>query len=157
MGNLVVVGISDMKIVSGDDILITYALGSCVGTCIYDSVAGIMGLSHVLLPEKSLCPGDTNVYKFADSALSKMVSEMKAYGASVHRMSAKIAGGAHMFASSTIRIGERNVQTVKSELSRLGIRIVGSDVGNNYGRTMECHAADGKVLIKTVNRSVVTI
>lgn len=151
MGNLVVVGISDMKIVNGDDMLITYALGSCVGTCIYDSTSGIMGLSHVLLPESSLCVGDSNIKKFADTAIAQMVKEMQARGASVYRMKAKIAGGAQMFLNSTIKIGERNVQTVKKELSRLGISLVGSDVGENYGRTMQCHAADGKVTIKMID------
>ncbi len=156
MGNLVVVGISDMKIVTGEDVLITYALGSCVGTCIYDSAAGIMGLSHVLLPERSLCTGDNNTKKFADTAIAQMVSDMQARGASAYRMKAKIAGGAQMFFNSTIKIGERNIQMVKRELSRLGISIVGSDVGENYGRTMQCHAADGKVIIKMIDR-VITI
>lgn len=156
MGNLVVVGISDTRIVAGDDVLITYALGSCVGTCIYDSISGIMGLSHVLLPEKGLCPGDTNTKKFADTAIAQMVSEMQSQGASIHRMKARIAGGAQMFANSAIKIGERNVYTVKKELSRLGISLVGSDVGDNFGRTMECHASDGRVIIKSINR-VITI
>lgn len=150
MGNLVVVGISDMRIVTGDDVLITYALGSCVGTCIYDAAAGIMGLSHVLLPESSLCPGDSNLRKFADTAITLMVSEMKARGGSVYRMTAKLAGGAQMFDSS-IKIGERNIRMVRSELSRLGIRITGSDVGENYGRTMECRAVDGSVKIKMLS------
>ena len=152
MRNLVVVGISDTKIVSGDDILITYALGSCVGTCVYDSTTGIMGLSHVLLPEKRLCPGDNNIKKFADTAISHMVSEMKSHGASIYRMRAKIAGGAQMFCNSTIKIGERNIDMVINELGSLGIEIVGCDVGENYGRTMECHAADGKVMIKMINK-----
>lgn len=157
MGNLISVGISDMKIASGDDVLITYALGSCIGTCIYDSAANIIGLSHILLPSSNLISGDNNVYKYANTAIKELVRNMKAHGASVIRMRAKIAGGAQMFMSSTIKIGENNKNAVVAELNQLGIRIVAAEVGENYGRTMECHAKDGKVLIKSFNKGIQVI
>lgn len=152
MGETITIGIADMNIATRGDILITYALGSCVGICLYDSVAGVMGLSHVLLPKNSLCPNDHNYKKFADTALTELVNMMKMKGASVFRMSAKIAGGAQMFESKSLRIGERNVETVVSELKRLGIKLMAADVGDNYGRTMECHAQDGTVIIKSMSR-----
>ncbi|NCA68073.1 MAG: chemotaxis protein CheD [Clostridia bacterium] len=152
MGNLITVGISDLKIASGDDILITYALGSCIGTCLFDPVSRIIGLSHILLPTVSACPHDTNIYKFADTAINELVRIMKANGASVYRMSAKIAGGAQMFINSTNRIGDKNRDSVIASLNLLGIKITGSDVGDSYGRTMECHADGGRVLIKSINK-----
>lgn len=146
------VGISDMKIASGDDILITYALGSCIGTCLYDSTAKIMGLSHILLPHNKMCNNDINLHKYADTAIKELVRNMKLRGASLNRMYAKIAGGAQMFLNSTLTIGEDNKTAVLYELKSLGIRVLGSDVGKNYGRTMECHAKDGKVIIKSINK-----
>jgi chemotaxis protein CheD len=152
VGNLVTVGISDMKIVTGDDMLITYALGSCIGTCLYDSVTGVMGLSHILLPQSSLCPTDRNIQKFADTALKQLVLDMRAKGAAVGRITAKIAGGAQMFLNNSLKIGERNIEAVTNELKILGIKIIASDVGADYGRTMHCHATDGKVLIKSMSK-----
>jgi len=149
---LITVGISDMKIASGDDVLITYALGSCVGTCIYDRGANIIGLSHILLPNKNA--GDNNLYKFADTAIKELVRSMTAKGALVSRMQAKIAGGAQMFTNATIKIGENNQKAVIEQLNKLGIRIIAADLGENYGRTMECHAKDGRVIIKSFNRGL---
>jgi chemotaxis protein CheD len=154
VGNVITVGISDMKIASGDDVLITYALGSCIGTCLYDSTANIIGMSHILLPSSKMCPNDSNIYKFADTAIKELIRCMKAKGASVNRMHAKIAGGAQMFTSSSIKIGENNKNAVVEELHNLGIRIVAAEVGENYGRTMECHAKDGKVIIKSFNKGL---
>ena len=74
---------------------------------------------------------------------------MRTKGAAVHRMTAKIAGGANMFTNSTLKVGERNIVAVVDELKMLGIRIVAAEVGENFGRTMECHATDGKVIIKS--------
>jgi chemotaxis protein CheD len=157
VGNIIIVGIADMKIASGDDVLITYALGSCVGACIYDSTSGIMGLSHILLPQSALCPDDRNNSKFADTAIRELVRKMTESGASVYRMTAKIAGGAQMYKTGLTGIGERNIKETVNELKKLGIKILAADVGENYGRTMECHAKNGEVIIKSMSRGIKNI
>lgn len=150
MAELIIVGISDMKIAKTPDVLITYALGSCVGTCLYDPVAKIAGLSHVLLPEAAICKNDSNVMKYADTAVAELVRTMEREGAMRMRLTAKIAGGAKMFATTGTGMGERNVTAVKTQLQMLGIRIVAEDTGSNYGRTVEFHPEDGSVLVKSV-------
>lgn len=150
MSNLIVVGISDLKIARAPDILITYALGSCVGTCLYDSSIKLAGLSHVLLPEAAICKSDGNVMKYADTAIVELVRVMEREGASRYRLTAKIAGGAKMFATAGTGMGERNVAAVKRELEKLNIRIIAQDTGKNYGRTVEFHPDDGTVFVKSV-------
>lgn len=149
MPELIVVGISDLKIAKSPDMLITYALGSCVGTCLYDPLLHIGGLSHVLLPDSSIC-NDSNLMKYADTAIEELVRVLTLSGASKYRLTAKIAGGAKMFATTGTSMGDRNVIAVKKELMRLSIPIVGEDTGKNYGRTVEFHPEDGAVLIKSV-------
>lgn len=149
MSNLIVVGISDLKITRSPEILITYALGSCIGTCLYDSQLHIAGLSHILLPESAISKSDHNVMKFADTAIEELVKAMEKIGSSRRRLTAKIAGGANMFASVGSSIGERNVAAVKQELTRLNIRITGEDTGKNYGRTVEFHSESGDVIVKS--------
>lgn len=157
MSDLIVVGISDFKIASAPDALITYALGSCVGTCLYDSRLHIAGLSHILLPDSSICRSDNNIMKFADTAITALVAAMERKGASRQRLTAKIAGGAKMFATAGTGMGERNVAAVKNELNKLGILIMAEDTGSNYGRTVEFHTEDGSVLIKSVMHGNKTI
>lgn len=149
MGQLIVVGISDFKIAKAPDALITYALGSCVGTCLYDPLLHIGGLSHVLLPQSSIC-NDGNIMKYADTALVELVRVMERAGASKNRLTAKIAGGAKMFATTGTSMGDRNVAAVIKELITLQIPILAQDTGKNYGRTVEFHPEDGSVLIKSV-------
>lgn len=157
MAELIVVGISDLKIARYPDILVTYALGSCVGTCLYDPVLRLAGLSHILLPEASICKGDTNIMKYADTAIVELVRQMEQAGAVRCRMIAKIAGGAKMFASAGTSMGERNVIAVKAQLHKLGIRIVAEDTGSNYGRTLEFHTEDGSVFVKSVMHGNTTL
>ena len=51
----VVVGIADMAVSNNQSLtLATYSLGSCIGVTIYDPVAKVGGLLHVMLPESSI-------------------------------------------------------------------------------------------------------
>jgi chemotaxis protein CheD len=50
-----IVGVADMKISSSpEDEIITFALGSCLGITVYDPVAHIGGMVHVMLPSSSM-------------------------------------------------------------------------------------------------------
>lgn len=146
------VGISDWKIVKPPDVVVTYALGSCVGICLYDKRVKIAGLSHIMLPD-SRTSGETiiNRMKFADTAIPDMIAKMLTMGCSRAGMTARIAGGATMFAvaSNSFNIGERNVVAVRTALSEMKIPIVAHDTGANYGRTVFMYPEDGKVLVKS--------
>ena len=51
-----------------------------------------------------------------------------------------------------LRVGDRNVEAVKAKLKLLGIPIVASDTGLNYGRTIEFYSSTGVLLIKAVGK-----
>lgn len=157
MSNTLSVGISDLKVARDPDILVTFALGSCVGICLFDSGAKVAGLSHILLPDSKQMPGNTTPMKFADSAIPLLIKKMEAMGARAPMLKAKIAGGAQMFASmsnaSIANIGARNVIAVKETLMRLRIPIIAEDTGANYGRTLYFSATDFSITIKSPKRS----
>ena len=134
MANLVTVGIADLNVVSDPDQLITYALGSCVGICLYDSSKKIAGLAHIMLPlSTEATGGGTNKRRYADTGIKELIEMMNRKGASTLHMTAKIAGGAQMFttASAVFNIGDRNVAAVKKILSDYKIRILAEDTGLN--------------------------
>lgn len=155
------VGISDWKICTSPDVLVTYALGSCVGICLYDKVKLLGGLSHIMLPDsRNINDGATvNRMKFADTAIPDMYYKMLSMGALSSRITAKITGGALMFASSSERfnIGERNVVAVRAALSALRIPIIAHDTGLNYGRTVFFHPLNGSVDVKSTIHGLITI
>lgn len=153
---MIVVGISDYKLARAPEKLITYALGSCVGTCLFDGISGLAGLSHILLPDSSIGREGDNIMKYANTALEALVREIERAGVRRAALRAKIAGGANMFASmsNTMNIGERNIAAVKKELARLGIRIVAEDTGKNYGRTVEFDPQSGAMTVKSVLHGV---
>jgi chemotaxis protein CheD len=159
MGQLIV-GISDLKVALPPDTVITYALGSCVGICLYDSVSKVAGLSHIMLPDSTMSPNDRNVMKFADTAIPELIRQMERRGASAARMKAKIAGGAQMFEvksgtqNSTWQIGQRNVNAVVGALQKARIAIIAKDVLENYGRTVSFDPVNGIMTVRALNKSI---
>jgi chemotaxis protein CheD len=152
------VGISDWKIANPPDELITYALGSCVGICLYDKTKKIAGLSHIMLPDsKNSSEAAMNRMKFADTAIPDMLAKMKSMGALT--INAKIAGGALMFkvGNDRFNIGERNVVAVRAALQALRIPVLANDTGKDFGRTMIIETATGIVTIKSANKGQWTL
>lgn len=149
---MIKVGIADMKITRAPGSLITYALGSCIGICLYDPNIKLAGMIHIMLPEMPKT-GDNNILKYADTGIPEMLRKMEAFGARRQRMSAKIAGGAKMFNipgdSALGNIGMRNAEKVKAVLAQLGIKVVAQDVGADYARTMEFDAETGRVVLRS--------
>ncbi|MEG0368413.1 MAG: chemotaxis protein CheD [Hungatella sp.] len=149
------VGIADMKMTRYEGTIITYALGSCIGICLYDPMIKLGALVHIMLPQVgNMDPA--NVFKYADTGLTETLRKMYAFGAVKNRMMAKIAGGAKMFdipGDATFgNIGLRNVESVRSELRREGIMLRGEETGANYARTMLLDVSNGQVVVRTYGR-----
>ena len=159
MNEVVVVGISDYKLTRDPNILVTHALGSCVGICLYDRQLKIGGLAHIMLPDSTQFKANNiNRMKFADTAIVDLIRALQVLGAEMKKITAKIAGGAQMFAvnenSAIGSIGTRNVESVKNILRSQRIPIISEDVGFNYGRTVYFDLATGLMKVQSLNNFV---
>ena len=157
MGEIIKVGMADLKVCKSPDGLTTLGLGSCVGIAIRDSVSLIGGLAHIMLPDsKAIRGGENNIPKFADSGIEELVKQMEALGAKRANMTAKLAGGAMMFSfqnkSDLVRIGDRNVEAAKAKLQELKIPVLATDTGENYGRTVIFYPETGNYVIRAVGK-----
>jgi chemotaxis protein CheD len=82
-----------------------------------------------------------------------MVERMAALGAERRRLTARLVGGASMFASlipaGSMQMGDRNVIAVREVLSQLAIPIVGEMVGGNAGRSVWFGVEEGTVTVRS--------
>lgn len=153
----ITIGIGDLKVCRAPDVLVTYALGSCVGVCLLDSATSVGGLSHIMLPDSTAgTNGASTPMRFADLALPMLIRQMEGMGASRMRLKAKIAGGATMFATASdkFNIGERNVAAVKKFLMQNHIPILAEDIGLDYGRTQLFYPETGVMEIRAAAKGV---
>lgn len=161
MSKMIKVGMADLNICRAPDAITTLGLGSCVGVTLYDKTIKLAGMVHVMLPDSTQVRQNQNRAKFADTGIDYLIEIMLKNGAGRSRLTAKIAGGAQMFAfngnSDMLRVGERNVEAVKRKLNQLGIPILSADTGLNFGRTVEFYPETGDFVIKAVGKPVKTI
>lgn len=157
--NPVVVGIAQGAVVHAPEQLITYALGSCVGVCLYDRTTHTAGLAHIMLPCWSDSLEHSNPYKFADSGCGLLLRRMAEAGCAKERLTAKLAGGASMFYTSDEiqTIGARNVRAVKEALRNYRIPVISEDTGKDYGRTIVFDAETGSLIVKSFKAGTITI
>ena len=143
-----------MKIAQGNSVLVTYALGSCIGLCFHDPRLKLGALLHIMLP-LNMETGRKNPMKYADTGIRETLRQLEAKGASKSRMTVKIAGGAKMFevnGGNLGNIGQRNIESVHLILRKEGIRLMAEDVGGTVARTLLFDVASGQGCIRSYGR-----
>ena len=135
-----------MKMAKEHGMLVTYALGSCIGVCLYDAKIKLGAMVHIMLP-LNMETGRTNTMKYADTGIRETIKRMESKGALRSRITAKIAGGAKMFAVSgggaLGNIGQRNIESVHMCLKRESVPILKEDVGGGLARTLLFDVSSG--------------
>jgi chemotaxis protein CheD len=138
----------ELAVAIGDGVLRTL-LGSCIGLALYDSRRKVAGLAHVVLPESRGQvdrPG-----KFVDTAIPALIQDMSRLAGGAIEPTARIAGGANMFATEVVEtIGKQNVEACERLLEAHRIPLVGRHCGGAQGRRMSLNTADGLIVIDIV-------
>ncbi len=153
------VGVADMKISNRrGDLIITHALGSCLGVSVYDPLACVGGLLHVMLPLSTIDPdrADQNPFMFVDTGLLKLLDECLKTGAQKRRLEITVAGGANSQngdGRDLFQIGKRNMVMLRKLLWKDGLLLKAHDVGGSDSRTMSLEIGTGKVTIRSVGQT----
>ncbi len=159
MQEMIVVNMADYKLAKGKQKLLTRDLGSCVAVAMRDAEKGVGGLLHIMLPASSNA-GEvrTEEYpKYADTGIEQMVRQLVLMGACRTRLTAKLAGAAHVVKTEYVPVSEdissRNLMAVKKKLAELHIPILSMEVESDYPRTVIFDPESGIMQIKTMGMS----
>lgn len=151
MGKDIVLGIGDYVVTNEPNTIVkTYALGSCIALILYDPIRQYLAMSHIALPgireENTADQGKLGYY--ADNTIPFLLNEFKNKCGGKPILRVGIVGGAHgnphvdLFA-----IGRKNLSKVMEHLGLHGVQPYFSDVGGNFGRTVEAETATGIVKV----------
>src|SRR5882757_11342682 len=134
---------------------IVMILGSCVGVCIWDSVNGIGGATHFLLPSWD----GTGVAspRYGNVAISILLQKLLEAGASRGQLRAKVFGGGCLFSSmrepaahKEQHLGSRNVEIALETLTKAQIPVVSTVVGVDRGQRILFRTDTGDAEIKVL-------
>ena len=159
MQEIIRVQMAELKVARNSAILSCIGLGSCIGLVLYDRIAKVGAMAHIMMPDSNrakISEGSVfNKAKYADTAIDEMLKEMEKLEAKKMNIKAYIFGGANMFPElfhkdSFLNMGERNIESVKYELSLRNIKINVEETGGNSGRTITLDTENGRMEMKTI-------
>ena len=139
------------------DMLIVTVLGSCVSACIRDRVSGIGGMNHFMLPDSGIADGNSPIslsMRYGTYAMEVLINQLLKAGARRENLEAKVFGGGNVLRGfTTINVGERNAQFVRSYLHAENMRITAEDLNDIYPRKVYFFPRTGKVLVKKLKQT----
>jgi chemotaxis protein CheD len=147
-----VVVVSDMKIAKNGDILVTHALGSCLGLTVWDPELRIGGLLHAMLPLSKINKekAAANPYMFVDTGVPTLFRQLYDQGAQKTRLVVKAAGcGNPLGKNEMFKIGERNHTLLKKLLWKNNVMLAAEDCGGTKSRTVYFNVTNGEVTISS--------
>ncbi|HAL39927.1 MAG TPA: chemoreceptor glutamine deamidase CheD [Polaromonas sp.] len=153
--------ISAVKLLPGEyyvtsrDMVLTTVLGSCVSACVRDSIAGIGGMNHFMLPEDA-DPASRDAaaaMRYGVYAMEMLLNELFKAGARRERLEAKVFGGGAVLANMTmLNIGDRNADFVLRYLQTEQVRITAQDLRGSLPRRINYFPMTGRVTLRKLRR-----
>lgn len=142
--------------VTKDEEMITTVLGSCVSACIRDSVLGIGGMNHFMLPETSrsrLNSREESVVgtalRYGNYAMEHLINTILQYGGKRKNLEVKLFGGGKIIATLG-DVGSRNIEFVLDYVDTEALNLVSHDLGDIYPRKVNFYPMTGKVRMKKI-------
>lgn len=156
--NMVTVEISDFKIsAEPEDVLVTYALGSCIAVMVHDPVRKAAGMIHYMLPlsETSLEKAKVRPAMFADTGIPLLFQSLYALGAQKRDLVVKVAGGGALYDDKGLfSIGKRNYTVMRKMFWKTGVIVSAEDVGGAKSRTARLHVGSGRCTVTSQGEEV---
>lgn len=143
-----------------EDIIIATTLGSCISACIWDSVTGIGGMNHFMLPitDKDACDVNwgqrglvTDATRYGNYAMEHLINTILVNGGRRQNLKAKVFGGGKVIKKLS-DVGQRNLAFALSYLESENIPIESSDLGNVFPRKVLFEPATGKAFVKKLTK-----
>jgi chemotaxis protein CheD len=151
-GRRVVVGIGELAASDRpEEVIVTYALGSCIAVCLFDPAAKVAAMLHFLLPEAAINQRRAlqQPAAFGDTGIPLLLETAARLGLRKKRTIVRLVGGAEVANRSVCALatGHRNVLSARTVLWRHGLFVDSQDVGGVSARTVHLAVRDGRMLI----------
>jgi chemotaxis protein CheD len=138
--------------VTTHDELIVTVLGSCISACICDTVMGIGGMNHFMLPSNNKGDGSwgkdaSNATRYGTFAMEHLINEILKNGGSKKNMEVKLVGGGKILAQMT-DVGRRNIEFIHHFVQTEGLKVVKEDLGDIFPRKVRYFPMTGRLQVK---------
>jgi chemotaxis receptor (MCP) glutamine deamidase CheD len=139
---------------SATHLKITTLLGSCVAACLYDPIAKVGGMNHILLPGRMQAGDEGLATRYGVHAMELLINRIMKLGGSKQNLRAKAFGGAKMLDLSREvgDVSEMNAEFVLEFLKRERIPMEAYHLGGTSAVTVWFEPVTAKAIIRRIPR-----
>lgn len=156
-GTSILVEVSEIEVSKGHAVFTCDGIGSCLGLCAIDSIAGIGGMAHIMLPSADPGESEAKPGMFVDTAVPALIDAMLREGAELHRIVFAVAGGAQVLGASDTgnnwNMGALNSDAIRKAFEEQSLVCVSQDLGGSEGRTVTFCVSSGEIKVATIGGS----
>lgn len=136
------------------DEVISTTLGSCVAACIRDSVSGIGGVNHFMLPWTDNAPSEAwkgLATRYGGYAMESLINEIMKAGGERQHIEMKVCGGARIINAISNDIGFKNSEFILNFAKTENIPLLAYDLGDIYPRKLMYYPSTGQMFVKRIH------
>lgn len=135
-----------VRTVSGDGVIKSSGIGSCVAVVAYDPLRRIGGIAHVMLPGQ--CLNSTHKYptRYCPRAIDELLHQLQNKGAHREDLVICLVGGANVLQREDCTIGKENIEAINLYLKKKGLRPVARRVGGTLWRSARLNVETGEII-----------
>ncbi len=140
--------------ITRNDELVSTVLGSCVSACIRDTLLGLGGMNHFMLPESNAADvDDDTAMRYGSFAMEQLINEILKFGGHRDSLEIKLTGGGKILETQTsvTDIGTMNIHFVHQYLAQEGLQAIAEDLGGNKPRKVLYDPTSGSLKVKKLN------
>ena len=135
-------------------------LGSCVSVTFWSKRLGVGAMCHGVLPRcptslTAKCNDIAEGGRYVDFSIRYLAEQFDALGAGRQHVEVKVFGGADVLPGNIqpgrFTVGAQNCQSALEVLAQEGFLIAASNIGGEFGRTIDFHTATGQVLMRRLD------
>ena len=132
---------------------IATTLGSCVSACIRDTLFGIGGMNHFMLPESNAHNGASQwndaATRYGSYAMEHLINDILKRGGNRKNLEIKLTGGGKIIKNMS-DVGQRNIEFVHRylDLENLDMKVAAKELGDIHARKVLYQPATGRLRVK---------
>lgn len=137
MAEIIDVQIGQVKAASGQAILKSSAIGSCIAVAACDPSNKTAAVAHIMLPGRAPAgKAGSEKTKYAHDAIDAMVDKMAQFGSTAHKIKVAVLGGANVLQRADDSICQANIESTLDYLQKKHLEVVATATGGTVRRNV---------------------
>jgi chemotaxis protein CheD len=140
------VSTGEICFITGDVILESNGIGSCICLAVYDCITHCGGIAHIMLPGRApeSAIKDGSQFRYAQNAIDSLLLGLSGLKADIQKLRVFVAGGGNVLNLPDETVCENNINSVRNILAQYKLKPVVEFTGGTIRRRIRLDLNTGR-------------